>query len=208
MSDSKEGQRWLAYELHDRLMPWIHGARMLLSRLQVAEESAENLGTANHCLKIAAEEGRSLIGFLESLGQDSPFQLSSELEKFVELTRSLADAQQQKIVLKSENLPELLPAAQAWSVLRVIQQAVLNAVQHAGPCEIVIDSRISEAGWVLTVSDSGIGFELNDSKLPNHFGLTSMQQRAESLAAQLEIKSLPGKGTTIALHLPNKPIAA
>lgn len=208
MPESNDNQRWLAYELHDRLMPWIHGARMLLSQVNVAAESAENLAVAIHCLKIAAEEGRSLIGFLETYNEDKPFSLATEIEQFVEATRPLAAAAQQELELSSSLvLPTSLPPQQSWSVLRVLQQAVQNAVQHAGPCQIVIDSQANDEGWILTVVDRGVGFVPTDPGQPNHFGLSSMQQRAVALGGRLEINSNPGKGTTIALQLPAKAAA-
>lgn len=201
-TESPDNQRWLAFELHDRLMPWIHGARMSLSQVQVAEQSVENFAIANHCLKIAAEEGRGLIGFLESLGDDNAFTLTTALEQFIDRTRPLAEAGQQEIELNIQTIPASLPAAQAWSVLRVVQQAVMNAVHHAGPCQIVISSQVKDDSWVLTVSDSGRGFDLGEPRKPNHFGLSSMQQRAEALGGKLLLQSQPGKGSTIALQLP------
>jgi signal transduction histidine kinase len=207
MAESNDNQRWLAYELHDRLMPWIHGARMLLTQLKVAAESAENLAIATQCLKIAAEEGRSLIGFLESCDEDQPFSLATAIEEFVEATRPLAAASQQEIELSSSLvLPTWLSPPQSWSVLRVLQQAVQNSVQHAGPCQIMIGSQLAEDRWILTVADSGIGFDPNDASQPNHFGLSSMQQRADALGGQLQINSKPGQGTTITLQLPKEKV--
>jgi signal transduction histidine kinase len=166
MTEPNNNERWLAYELHDRLLPWVHGARMLLSGLEVTESSAQNLATANHCLKLAAE------------------------------------AAKQKIELNLQNFPDVLSPVRSWSVLRVVQQAVLNAIQHAGPCGIRIHSQLGDNEWVITIADSGKGFDLNGSSQPNHFGLSSMQQRADSLQGKVEIESRLGKGTTVTVRLP------
>lgn len=175
---------------------------MMISRLQVAAESTENLATANHCLKIAAEEGRSLIGFLESTAEDQPFSFVESLEQFVDAIGPLAAAAQQEIVLSScLEIPEL-PPQKSWSALRVLQQAVQNALQHAGPCSITISSQQLDNGWCSKIEDTGIGFDPNASVSPNHFGLSSMQQRANALGGRIDICSKPGQGTTIELFLP------
>jgi signal transduction histidine kinase len=202
MTEPNNNERWLAYELHDRLLPWVHGARMLLSGLEVTESSAQNLATANHCLKLAAEEGRMLIGFLENLGQENAFDFREAVEQFIENSIPLAEAAKQKIELNLQNFPDVLSPVRSWSVLRVVQQAVLNAIQHAGPCGIRIHSQLGDNEWVITIADSGKGFDLNGSSQPNHFGLSSMQQRADSLQGKVEIESRLGKGTTVTVRLP------
>lgn len=207
MSNVNDNQRWLAYELHDSLMPWIHGARMLVSQLQVVAQSADNLATANHCLNIAAEEGRALIGFLESCDRDScdrdrSFTLVSGFAQFIEVARPLANAAQQEIVLHGTlAIPNSLSPAQSWSILRVLQQAVQNAIQHAGPCQIQVTSRVAGDSWILAVADTGVGFDQNAPR-SNCYGLSSMQQRAQAWRGRVEIESRPGSGTTITLHVP------
>ena len=60
-----------------------------------------------------------------------------------------------------------------------------------------------------SVIDNGVGFDtenqrlkhLKDSKLGG-FGIYGMKQRAELLKGRLNIKSQPGKGTTLRLEIP------
>ena len=50
----------------------------------------------------------------------------------------------------------------------------------------------------LEVSDDGAGFDPSAPELRSrHLGLTSMEERARRLGAQLEIRSAPGEGTTV-----------
>lgn len=204
MSDSNEKQRWVAYELHDRLLPWLHGAKMQLSNLKVSAESEAQLRVAKHCLTIAGEEGRALIGFLESYDQQQAGSLESSILKFVAVTEPMAAQQQQQIEIEEPLASTLrLSITQAWNLLRILQQSVLNAVQHAGPCIIRISMLDEGHAFKLSVRDSGVGFDASSAIPSNHFGLVGMRERARSIGAQLDIRSSPGKGTSVSLILPH-----
>jgi signal transduction histidine kinase len=85
-------------------------------------------------------------------------------------------------------------------VLRIAQEALHNAVRHAGASRIAI--RLAPAG--LEVADDGSGFDPADPELrARHLGLTSMQERARRLGARLTVDSRPGAGTTVRLELPS-----
>lgn len=211
MNDSEETRRWIAYELHDRLLPWIHGAKMQLANLETTQGNEQRLEIAKHCLTIAAEEGRALISFLESDQNERVDSLRHSIEQFIELTRPLASQQgQQLTIVEPLNLPNATPAELSWPLLRIVQQSVLNAVQHAGPCEIKLSSQIKPTGLNkaelhVCIEDTGNGFDTQAEVESTHFGLSSMKQRAESINARLQIDSAVGRGTRIELTLPEKP---
>lgn len=202
MSESDE-DKWLAYELHDRLLPWIHGARMQLANLRVAPEGQEQLDLARQCLTMAAEEGRALIGFVESRTMEaSTDSLEIVIRKFVAVTQPLALQSQQEIrLIDPFDVGSGWSASEAWTILRIIQQAVQNAIQHAGPCAIELYGSVSNGGLLIEVRDSGRGFD--SSNIPSgHFGVSSMKERAESIGAELQIRSDSGRGTVISLKVP------
>lgn len=214
MNDSKETRRWIAYELHDRLLPWIHGAKMQLATLESAQGNDQRLEIAKHCLTIAAEEGRALISFLESDQSERVDSLRHSIEQFIELTRPLATQQgQQLTIVEPLYLPNATPPELAWPLLRIVQQSVLNAVQHAGPCEIKLSSQLNATGLdhselSICIEDTGNGFDCQAEVESTHFGLSSMKQRAESIHARLQIDSAVGSGTRVELTLPKSPNAS
>jgi signal transduction histidine kinase len=56
---------------------------------------------------------------------------------------------------------------------------------------------------VLTVSDDGIGFDPHAPHVRSrHLGLTSMEERAQSLGGHLGIRSAPGEGTVVRMEVP------
>lgn len=57
----------------------------------------------------------------------------------------------------------------------------------------------------MIVHDNGKGFD--PEKAPpvaalHHFGLSGMRERATYLGGRLQIKSAPGEGTSVILHVP------
>ncbi len=81
---------------------------------------------------------------------------------------------------------------------RIAQEAINNILRHARAPAVRIDCRGNAGFVVLTIADNGTGFS-QDDLVPGHFGLINMRERAEEVGADLEIDSVPGQGTTIAL---------
>jgi signal transduction histidine kinase len=85
------------------------------------------------------------------------------------------------------------------ALLRIVHEALHNAVRHSGARRIVV--RLGADG--AEVSDDGVGFEPARAELRSrHLGLTSMEERARELGGRLEIRSAPGAGTTVRLRVP------
>ena len=123
------------------------------------------------------------------------------------------------------DLPDLDPTAE-HQVLRIAQEAVTNALRHAGPCRVQV-SLHAEGGdgsdasdrrdvpdgpgdsWsaggpvevTLRVDDDGTGFDPEARGVrARRLGLTSMHERAASLGGALTVTSSPGHGTSVQLR--------
>ncbi|MEJ2037626.1 MAG: PAS domain-containing protein, partial [Desulfosarcinaceae bacterium] len=90
-------------------------------------------------------------------------------------------------------------------MFRAVQELLFNIVKHAGVKKARVCLEDAEEGMVLSVSDSGKGFdqhEIIDATTPNGFGLLSLKERADSIGASLDIESSPGKGSRVTLTVP------
>jgi signal transduction histidine kinase len=58
----------------------------------------------------------------------------------------------------------------------------------------------------MEVADDGEGFDPSGS-YPEHFGLESMRERAESLGGEFQVESRPGEGTTVRVRVPSPALA-
>ncbi|RYG87255.1 GAF domain-containing sensor histidine kinase [bacterium] len=96
-----------------------------------------------------------------------------------------------------------LPPEHEHALLRIAQEAVINAIQHAQPSQIHI--RLSAEGELLqlAVRDDGCGLQAAPELYAQQgFGLTNMRERAEAIGGRWELESAPGAGTTIRVRVP------
>ena len=88
------------------------------------------------------------------------------------------------------------------SLLRIIQEAVSNAVRHGGANEVHIHFRMSGNLVTMMIADNGEGFDaanINHETLrvEGHRGLASMTERMSLMGGSVRINSKLGKGTNI-----------
>jgi signal transduction histidine kinase len=95
-----------------------------------------------------------------------------------------------------------LPGAVAVTLLRVVQEAVNNAVSHAGARRVAV-RLASEAGQaVVTVSDDGRG--LGAGRRRGGSGIENMRTRARLIGARFSMGTAPeGQGTAVRVALPD-----
>jgi nitrate/nitrite-specific signal transduction histidine kinase len=96
-----------------------------------------------------------------------------------------------------------LPGVVEQELFRIAQEALSNAMKHAGAKRIVVELTIGSEQVALCVTDDGRGFD--PESLPTHrraFGLTGMRERAELLRGRFDILSRPGVGTKIEVCVP------
>ena len=97
--------------------------------------------------------------------------------------------------------PSLAPHVET-AVYRVAQEALQNVQKHARPTLVRILLHRRAGGLELSVIDDGLGFEPPDQPKLTSYGLEGMRERATLLGARLEVRSLPGRGTTVRLLVP------
>jgi two-component system NarL family sensor kinase len=94
------------------------------------------------------------------------------------------------------------------AVYRVAQEALQNVQKHARSTRVRILLHRRAGGLELSVIDDGLGFEPHDEPDGTSFGLEGMRERAALLGARLEVRSLPGSGTTVRLLVPTSRLFA
>lgn len=94
-----------------------------------------------------------------------------------------------------------LDESTARHAYRIIQQAIVNAIQHARAGQLEVCITADSNGWTCRVTDDGCGFDPQRLQQNNGFGLFSMRERARIIGATLTIESQPGLGTTVTLRV-------
>lgn len=95
-------------------------------------------------------------------------------------------------------------------LLRIGQEALMNAYKYAEATEIQMHLTYEPNGCILYIKDNGKGFAWSDRRnrnpSDNHgFGLLGMQERAKRMGAQLTIQSTPGQGTDVYVCVNREP---
>lgn len=85
-------------------------------------------------------------------------------------------------------------------VLRILQEALSNAVKHANARCIELHAMRRDKDFVFAVVDNGQGFVATPSAL-TQYGISGMITRAQKLGARLSVDTAPACGTAVVLEI-------
>lgn len=92
-----------------------------------------------------------------------------------------------------------LPVGVDLSAYRIVQEALTNALKHAGPARASVTLRYGADGVELEVVDDGRGAA---SPAGNGHGLLGMRERVELFGGELKVGPRPGGGYAVRARLP------
>jgi signal transduction histidine kinase/type II secretory pathway pseudopilin PulG len=90
-----------------------------------------------------------------------------------------------------------LPPPVEHAVLRVVQEALGNAVRHGNPATVEIDVHSEGPNVSVTVRDDGTGFDLARSPERHGLGLELIRERVAELGGSVQVDTAPLRGTTV-----------
>jgi two-component system sensor histidine kinase UhpB len=188
LAAQEEERRRIALELHDEVGQALTAAMLRLDHLDV-DEAKEGLRAA--LLEVRDIARRLRPEALDDLG------LSNALRALV-----ASVARDARLDLAPEIDADLPPLTQEQElvVYRVAQEALTNAVRHAGAGVIRFSLCRGADEVVLTVQDDGRGFD--PARVSRVSGIRGMRERALLVRARLEVSSAPGHGTVVRLRSP------
>lgn len=200
----------LSREIHDGLAQSLAGSLLQIDRVErLMEQDKAGAMRLLHILREQLRETlldvrRSILnlrppavetyGLVESVRQELERLKSKGLPGEIDLRLEVRGEQRRLSALVEDEL------------YRIAQEAVGNALQHAGPSVVTVGLHFFADRVRLTVRDDGQGFRLADavrrSKERQRFGLEGMSERADRLGANFEIDSRPGAGTRLIVDVP------
>jgi signal transduction histidine kinase len=191
----------LALEMHDTIAQSFAGIGF---QLQAIRNDLGNKPLAVHrqldvaceLVKHGHDEARRSIATLRPDSLDS-IGLLPALER---CARRLVDGGSVDVVIASEGIARLLPVRVTDALFKIGQEAMANAIRHAGPTSLSVRLRHQKREVQLIVEDNGIGFIGGGNG--DGFGLRGMRKRAEDISAQLQVVSTPGIGTRVEVVAP------
>lgn len=108
-----------------------------------------------------------------------------------------------KLIWQVEKIPALLwlDPKNALHILRILQEAFANIIKHTSATEVRLATMTDGDAVVVTVSDNGLGFDLDHALKSGGMGLSGQQSRAVALGGEVSWHS-SSNGTCLSLRLP------
>jgi ligand-binding sensor domain-containing protein/signal transduction histidine kinase len=193
----------IARELHDTLLQGFSGVTMEMQALaaRLPHDSREALRDIIHDAANCLTEARRSVSELRRNRRPSPG-LPAELSQ---AARQLTLSNAVRLKLVVDKYTQALPAYVEYNLLRIAQEAINNAVKHAGAQTIEVTLRMLPDALRISVEDDGSGF-VPGNPAPEHFGLVGMRERADEIGADLRVTSEPEMGTIVVVDFPVRKI--
>jgi signal transduction histidine kinase len=201
-------RRRIAREMHDVVAHSISimvvqagGARRILAAdPERAERAAARI---RHAGSDALAEMDLLLGVLETAPGSAGQPTLDALAELVERTREAG----LPVTLHVAGARRSLPAGAELAIYRVVQEALTNAIKHAGGATTRVDLTWSDEALELRVADRGDGGASPELVGAGH-GLIGMGERLRVHGGELDAGPQPGGGFQVVARLPLEPEGA
>ncbi len=187
----RDGERQrLTRDLHDGI------SGHLVSIIAMAERSQNAADPIEKAARQALDDLRLVIYSLDLGDRDLPLALANFRERLAaQLRRSGVE-----LDWSTADLPEIsgVTPGNALSILRIMQEAITNALKHGPATRIVVRGAPADGGMAaITVENDGRPFAPEGRGL----GLENMRRRADGLNGEIDLAP-QGGGTKLTLRLP------
>lgn len=195
----------IAREIHDNLAQEMLGISVQL------EVVARTLPESAHVAKTHLDRVRMLVRHGVAEARRYVWDLRSQaLEKddlptaLAETARRLTNDTPLQVQFDVSGTFRPLPRLVEDNLLRLGQEAINNAVQHARAKQIFVNLKFNAKRVELSIRDDGQGFDYHarESGNSNHYGLLGMRERVEQIGGTLSIHSGNGSGTEVLVQVP------
>jgi signal transduction histidine kinase len=199
--DLAQERERIAREFHDglghHLVSAIRGLESLRRRLKPHADTAADCALQEQIdiLRAALDDTRQTIQQLRAPE-------TTDMRVFI---RQTAERVAQRLGAQLHcDCPDLMPTLtplQTLMLTRVVQEALSNAMKHAGRPQNLWVACDWRDGWLeMRVADDGDGFD--PATALEGMGLNNMRERIRTLGGELTIQSAPGQGTTVLARVP------
>lgn len=199
----EDERKRIARELHDDTA---QALAALLIRLRVARD-AKDSATRDAQL----EEVRSkMVETMEGIRRFARGLRPPALEEvgvvtaIAEHARSLSEMTGVQVEVEADHVDRQLSPDGELALYRILQEALSNAVRHAGAQTVRLRVQCANQNVVARVVDDGNGFVVADEaeRRGGGLGLFGMQERAEYVGGSVTIESRVGEGTSVGVAIP------
>jgi signal transduction histidine kinase len=193
----------IARELHDVIA---HNVSAMVLQAGAARQVLDTdparvrdpLLSIEHSGREAIAEMRRLLGILRENGGALSLAPQPGVDRLDELAEQ-ARAAGLTVDLRVEGDPTALPTGLALTAYRVVQEALTNAMKHAGPAHVDVSVQHDARELVIDVADDGRGAHRG---FAGGLGLIGMRERVSVYGGRLEAGPRPEGGFRVSARLP------
>lgn len=193
----------IAAELHDGVGQLLSTALMNMNGLvdQFQYQNEEEKEKAQNTLDLINDSYDEIRSISHQMMPNALLKagLTSAVKDFV----NKIDKNKIKVSLDIVGLNERLDQQVESVLYRVIQETVNNVIKHAQATKLNIQFLKDEDGVAITIEDNGKGFDAQLLDSSAGIGLKNMMSRIAFLKGSIDFDSAPGRGTLVAIHIPN-----
>lgn len=206
----EEERSRLSVELHDELGQILTAIRLEMGWLQrnlppSQEDHKVVFKNAVMLAENATSELRRICkglrpALLDDLGIEPAMKLL--VEEFTD--RSNIDV---SLDISADKSTSSIPPEISLCAYRIVQESLTNVRRHSKARNVAVSLRCDPKEISLSVSDDGVGFDLNNLSALQGCGVEGMKERANLVNGSIEIYSTQGEGTRIVFRASFDPLS-
>ena len=195
----KEERRRIARDLHDIALQDLSGTLQSLRLTHLRSRGVEPKLDFEEELEALRRAVSGLRSAIHDLRHEKEQPFVESVESLVELNRQTAPELEIRLIVE-DGFSKGLTGEIGVELLRVPQEALINARRHSGARNVEVKLRTGDQEMLAEVADDGRGFD--PALVWAGVGLSAMRERIEGLGGKIEFSSRPSEGTRVEVRVP------
>jgi len=193
----------LARELHDNIGQTL--AALSMEAAALPNSSGETPDVISRRTRDLAKKIGGLAADVHRMSQQLHPSLLDDLGVEAALKEECTSFSQRlgiTVRFEAKSVQRSLPGDIALCLFRVAQESLHNIAKHAGAKEVYVRLAGGTDDVALFIEDIGNGCSVEHARGKGGPGLVNMQERVRLINGSLQLRSQPGKGTQVEVHVP------
>ena len=201
---AEQERKHLSRELHDEFLQNLVALKIRIKLLADEKDDGERERAR---ARVAEDIGATILGVKRMIRGLLPPELDRQglSSALGSVFRNIEDVYGFKVHASQSGLDGELDEVATLALYRIVQEAVGNAVRHAGVNEATVTFESAKGAVTATIRDEGRGFEFPGAEALSGdgcVGLAGMRERAAFVGGSVVVQTSPGGGTTIRACVP------
>lgn len=200
--DAQEQERArIARELHDDINQRLALVGVQMAQMQHALGTESEFGKQVNALQRDLTQISSDVESLSHNLHSSKLRYLGAVSAMRSWCQEFANSHHMEVSFK-HHVVSPVPPEIGLCLFRILQEGLQNAAKYSGVKHVDVEISEQHNEVHLSVSDSGVGFNVESAKQGKGLGLTSMDERVRMVNGVFNIRSRPMGGTTIHVEIP------